>query len=112
MDTIAKDALNSVSLHITLFDHSHPSLHLHQFAVTIHIRSLIKDISPKKENTTQTVDISPTQQTSATSEPVVSMEINPLPSKKSKEKETLEETSVKMTSTLDIDTILTCQRTS
>ncbi|CAI2191211.1 15611_t:CDS:1, partial [Funneliformis geosporum] len=58
----------------------------------------------KKQNTTQTVDIPPTQQTTEPSEPVESMKINTLPSKKGKEKETLEETPEKTTITLDVNT--------
>ncbi|CAI2188132.1 4949_t:CDS:2, partial [Funneliformis geosporum] len=58
----------------------------------------------KKQNTTLTVDIPPTQQTTKSPEPVESMEVNPLPSKKGKEKNTLEETPEKTTTTLDIDT--------
>ncbi|CAI2198051.1 20281_t:CDS:1, partial [Funneliformis geosporum] len=49
----------------------------------------------KRQNITQTVEVPPTQQTTETPEPVVSMELDPLPSKKGKEKETLEETPEK-----------------
>ncbi|CAI2195121.1 19911_t:CDS:1, partial [Funneliformis geosporum] len=40
----------------------------------------------------QTVEVLPTQQTTETPELVVFMDVDPLPSKKSKEKETLDET--------------------
>ncbi|CAI2192646.1 8977_t:CDS:2, partial [Funneliformis geosporum] len=66
----------------------------------------------KKQNTIQTVDIPPTQQNTETPEPVVSMELDPSPSKKGKEKETLEDTPENTTTTLDIDAFLMRRRTS
>ncbi|CAI2190261.1 13674_t:CDS:2, partial [Funneliformis geosporum] len=58
----------------------------------------------KKQNTMQTVDISLTQQNMETPEPVVSMELDSSPSKKGKEKETLEDTPENTITTLDVDT--------
>ncbi|CAI2186407.1 19218_t:CDS:1, partial [Funneliformis geosporum] len=57
----------------------------------------------KKQNTTQTVDILPMQTTSETLEPVVTMEVDPPPSKKGKEKDTLEMIPAKTTTTLDVN---------
>ncbi|CAI2187887.1 16881_t:CDS:1, partial [Funneliformis geosporum] len=57
----------------------------------------------KKQNTMQTVDIPPTQQTTKPLEPVVSKELDFSPSKKGKEKESLEETPEITTTTLDVD---------
>ncbi|CAI2192429.1 6466_t:CDS:1, partial [Funneliformis geosporum] len=57
----------------------------------------------KKQNTTQTVKVPLTKQTTETSEPVVSMDVDPSLSKKGKKKETLDETSENTTTTLDVN---------
>ncbi|CAI2184063.1 16828_t:CDS:2, partial [Funneliformis geosporum] len=65
--------------------------------------SLLTTQKTKKQNTTQTVDTPPTQQTIEPPESVVLMKVNPSPSKKGKEKETLEETPEKTTTTIDVN---------
>ncbi|CAI2192502.1 6756_t:CDS:1, partial [Funneliformis geosporum] len=51
----------------------------------------------------QTVEVPPTQQTTETPELVVSMDVDPSPLKKGKEKETLEETPKITTTTIDVN---------
>ncbi|CAI2170426.1 18788_t:CDS:2 [Funneliformis geosporum] len=54
----------------------------------------------------QIVEVPPTQQTTETLEPVVSMDVDLSPSKKGKEKETLDETPEKTTITIDVNASL------
>ncbi|CAI2182559.1 9171_t:CDS:2 [Funneliformis geosporum] len=65
--------------------------------------SLLITQKAKKQNTMQTVEVPPTQQTTETPEPVVSMNVNHSSSKRGKEKETLQETPEKTTTTIDVN---------
>ncbi|CAI2193960.1 18626_t:CDS:2, partial [Funneliformis geosporum] len=78
-----------------------PAIQTHRKGEPERLSSPLTTQKAKKQNTTQTVEVPPTQQTTETPEPVVSMDVNPSPSKKGKEKETLDETPENTTTTLD-----------